>query len=76
MLVGKRDAPIELLHGGMHGLDPVLGFFEEEWESLKALGEVDTGNLKETTMSDDNDNIVGAFEVENKTMIANLIMFR
>jgi hypothetical protein len=41
---------------------------DDEWESLKALGEADAGNLMESAMPDKNDSILDEFEGENETI--------
>ena len=44
----------------------VLGMSDDEWESLKALREADTGNLMESSIPDKNDSILDEFERVNK----------
>ncbi len=46
----------------------VLDMSDDEWDSLKALREADTGNLMESAMPDKNDSILDEFEGENETI--------
>ncbi len=45
----------------------VLDFSEDEWQSLKGLREANAAELKNAAVTVNNDNIAGAFEVENTT---------
>ena len=46
----------------------VLDFTDEEWESLKRLGEADATEISKVAVADDNNNNTGALGMENGTI--------